>query len=261
VATTRVKKDEAEEMEDAPVTEESGRIIVIPKQNLRAMLLNLTGTTPLITHRFSEKARRQIRETQAKTAQKGAKSVRGPAEIAAEIMACHYPVEGREGIAPENGRYGFPSSGFKSASFSAAVHGTGLFKSRVKCLYFVTGELVPIYATSIDVREDAVRLENGVVQLRYRPYYAEGWTAQVGVRYMPDAISPDQIVNLFDIAGSAVGIGENRAGKTGNTYGSWSISNVESCAVEDLPTFRAEVEDNDILAQARAIARQMGALS
>jgi hypothetical protein len=256
----RVKKDEVAEMLDEE-KDEGGRTIVIPQQKLRAMLIRLKGTTPLITHRFSEKARRQIRETQAKTAQKGAKSVRGPAEIAAEIMACHYPVEGREGIAPENGRFGFPSSGFKSASFSAAVHGTGLFKSRVKCLYFVTGELVPIYATSIDVREDAVRLENGVVQLRYRPYYAEGWSAEIGIRFMPDAISPDQIVNLFDLAGSAVGIGENRAGKTGNTYGSWAITGVEPCALDDLPDFHAEIEDNDILSEAREIARQMGALS
>lgn len=237
-----------------------GRVLTIPGQKLEGLFISVEGTSPLIVHRFGDKARTQIRETQAKKATKGAKSVRGPEQIAQEIMACHYIVAGNEKLGATEGRYGFPASGFKGAAVSAAPFGSGMFKSRAKSLFFVPGEIVPVTCETIEPREDAVRLENGVVQLRYRPYYL-GWQASFGVQYSPDTISAEQIVNLFDLAGNLVGIGENRPGKTGNSFGRWKVVTVEARPSDDLPVYFMAGEDNAILAEAREIARKMGGVS
>ncbi len=242
------------------VSEPRGKTLVIPAQRLSGLLIHVEGTSPLIVHRFGNKARTQIRETQAKTAQKGAKSARGPEQIAEEIIACHYEVAGSDKLGPTEGRFGFPASGFKGAAVSAAPFGTGLFKSRVKSLFYVRGDVVPVTCERIEPREDAVRLENGVVQLRYRPYYF-GWKASLGIKFSPDSISAEQIINLFDLAGSLVGVGENRPGKTGNSFGQWKVVSVETCLPDDLPVYQMATEDNSILAQAREIARSMGGVS
>ena len=84
--------------------ESKGNAISIPAQQVECMLLFLEGTTPLIVHRFAEKARKEIREKHAKKATKSARDVRGPTEIAEEIAACHYPIQGNEGKAATEGR-------------------------------------------------------------------------------------------------------------------------------------------------------------
>jgi len=236
------------------------RSIVIPQQQLSGMLVEVEGITPLIVHRFGEKARKQLRDAHEKKATKSARPQRGAAEIASEIAACHYPVVGAEKKGPTEGRYGFPAAGFKAAAVSASPFGSGLFKSRVKSFFFVPGEVIPITCDAIDPREDAVRLANGVVQLRYRPYYL-GWKAAFGVQYCSDVITREQLLNLFDLAGTMCGIGENRPGKTGGTNGQWKIVTVLEKAVGDLPRMQILIEDNDLLAQARDIARAMGAVS
>jgi len=234
--------------------------ISIPKQQIDCLLLTLEGTTPLIVHRFAEKARKQIREKHAKKATKTDKGVRGPAEIAEEIAACHYPVQGNEGKDATDGRYGFPSVGFKAAAVRAATLGTDLKMARVKTMFFVPGEIIPVTCEEIEVREDVVRLSGpgAVPQLRYRPYY-HNWAAVIGIEYVAGQLPMEQIVNLFDLAGQQVGLGENRPGRTGGTYGRFKIAGVTGAKPDDLPRFSMAPESNDILAQAIEIARKMGA--
>ena len=247
MATTATKKDQGNE-------------IAIPAQQMAYLLLSLEGTTPLIVHRFSEKARKQIREKHAGKPTKSAKSVRGAAQIAEEVMACHYPVLGNEGENATEGRFGFPSVGFKAAAVRAATLGTDLKMARVKTMFFIPGDVIPITCENIEVREDVVRLSGpgAVPQLRYRPYY-HNWKATVGVEYVAGQLPMEQIVNLFDLAGQQVGLGENRPGRTGGTYGRFKIDTVTTAEPKDLPRFSMAPESNDILAQAIEIARKMGA--
>lgn len=235
-----------------------GRAIVIPAARMEGMIVSLEGTAPMIVHRFSEKAKRAIREKRAKQATKTERAQKGAPEIAAEIMACHLPVKGNEKLAPTKGRFGFPASGFKGACVRAATLGTGMPMTEARIMFFVTGEAVPISCEHIEAREDAMRVQ-GKADLRYRPYY-HGWKAEVGVRYNPSVISMEQIVNLFDIAGQQVGVAENRPGKTGGTFGTWKVVNVRSVPLADLPDYRVVVEDNELLAEARKLAAKMGAI-
>lgn len=241
-------------------TPEKGRAIVIPGTKMEGLLLSLEGTTPLIVHKFSEKAKGAMRDKRAQTATKTDKPKKDAAAIAEDVMSCHLAVAGNEHLGPCEGRFGFRSSGFKGAAVRAASLGSGIKMTEARIKFFVTGEVVPIACDCIEPREDAVRVGKGVADLRYRPYYF-GWKAQVGVRYNPNGISVEQIVSLFDAAGQQVGIGENRPGKTGDIYGQWKIVDVRSLPVSELPDYSMIVEDNDMLAKAREIARTMGAVT
>ena len=72
---------------------------------------------------------------------------------------------------------------------------------------------MPIEGKS-NMREDMVRIGMGTADVRYRPEFKE-WRVKLPIRYNEDAISLDQIVNLFNLGGFGVGIGEWRPEKRG----------------------------------------------
>ena len=65
------------------------------------------------------------------------------------------------------------------------------------------------------MRTDAVRIGMGTLDLRYRPEFQE-WSVALRIRYNAAAISPEQIVNLYNVAGFAVGIAEWRPERDGS---------------------------------------------
>jgi hypothetical protein len=52
-----------------------------------------------------------------------------------------------------------------------------------------------------------VRVGMGTADIRYRGEF-KTWSATVTVRYNARVLSADQVVNLFNTAGFAVGVGE-----------------------------------------------------
>ena len=64
------------------------------------------------------------------------------------------------------------------------------------------------------MREDMVRVGMGTADIRYRPEFPK-WRAEMTLRYNADAISLDQIVNIFNLAGFGVGVGEWRPERDG----------------------------------------------
>jgi hypothetical protein len=69
------------------------------------------------------------------------------------------------------------------------------------------------------MREDAVRNQTGVVDLRYRPMF-ENWGATIKVEFIPSILSLDSVISIVDAAGIG-GIGEWRptAPKSNGDYG------------------------------------------
>ena len=63
------------------------------------------------------------------------------------------------------------------------------------------------------MREDTVRISMST-DIRFRPEYRD-WSMEFDVVFNSRAISPEQIVNLVNIAGFGIGIGEWRPERSG----------------------------------------------
>lgn len=182
--------------------------IEIPKIRVRQMEVTLVGDSPLICHAWSEKAKRQMLDKQMKKA-KTAKEAKDPERDYKESLYEH----------PDGG-HGFPCVAFKSAAVGACRFSDGIKMTEARGAFHVVGELAKINGEP-SMREDMVRVGMGTADIRYRGEFKE-WSVKLLVSYNADALSPEQIINLFNIAGFGVGVGEWRPEKDGS-YGRFHV--------------------------------------
>lgn len=173
----------------------------------------IVGTSPLIIHKFSEKAQKMIEDKQAKKA-KGGREARNPEE---EVQQALYYFN--DGVT-----YGFPAGGFKAAMIRAGKQ-LGYVMADLKGWFFVVPDeketnLVEIVGEP-KMRTDMVRIGMGVADVRYRPEFPS-WSALLKIQFNSHAISAEQIFELIALAGFSCGIGDWRPEKsaTGN-FGTW----------------------------------------
>jgi hypothetical protein len=188
-------------------TEPKEERIQIPQLELKEFDLSLIGDSPLVCHKWSEKAKAEIRDKQAKKAKQG----RAKRDPKAEYRASLYE--------HPDGGYGFPTIAFKAAAVRAAKQ-AGMTMTDARCCFHVAGELVKIKGKPA-MREDMVRVSNGAADIRYRSEFTK-WSAVIRVRYNAAVISAEQLINLFNIAGFGVGVGEHRTEKDG-AWGMWHV--------------------------------------
>ena len=169
--------------------------------------LRLVGTSPLIVHKWSEKAKRQMLDKQMKKASQG-KEAKDPEQDYREALY----------IRPD-GSYGFPAVGFKAAAVRAGTY-CDMKMVFLRGAFHVEGDLVRIDGEPRP-REDMVRVGMGTADIRYRPEFPE-WSTELEVTYNSRALAVEQIVNLFEVAGFAVGVGEWRPEKDGQ-FGRFSV--------------------------------------
>lgn len=185
--------------------------LTIPSLNLGTVLLHIVGDSPLIVHAWSEKAKGEMRDKQMGRA----KNKKEPKDPEADYQAAFHRLP--------DGRPGFPCIGFKAAAVSAARQVDGLKMTFLRGAFHIDGELVPIEGEP-RMREDMVRIGMGTADIRYRPEFAE-WSAVLPVKFNRNAITVEQLVHLFSVAGFAVGIGEWRPERDG-PYGRFSVASV-----------------------------------
>ncbi|HQP39342.1 MAG TPA: hypothetical protein PLI95_29365 [Polyangiaceae bacterium] len=115
----------------------------------------------------------------------------------------------------EDGRDGFPAAGVKKAIANAFRFSDGIKKVEINgALHVEPGaELIPIDCREMVMREDTVRISMST-DIRFRPEYRD-WSMEFDVVFNSRAISPEQIVNLVNIAGFGIGIGEWRPERSG----------------------------------------------
>lgn len=201
--TATSKKDEHEEL-------------VIPALELATMQIRIVGDSPLIVHKWSEKAKKMILDKQMKKAKNG-KETRNPFR---EYCDALYWLDGepenptQEDI--DNGRFGFPTVAFKACAINAGYQ-QGIIekKTTVRGAMHIIGEYAEIKGRP-RMREDMVRL-GGITSpadLRYRPEFPE-WETVLTIQFNTKAISKEQIANLLNVGGFANGVGEWRPEKDG----------------------------------------------
>lgn len=193
----------------AKTKKKTEQIIEIPSLDIRLMELKLEGDSPLICHAWSEKAKKEMLDKQMKKA-KQAKKAKSPEKDFEDSLYKH----------PDGG-YGFPAIGFKSAAVNACSHSDGITKVLARGAFHVQGELVKIEGSKPTPREDMVRIQM-TTDIRYRGEFKK-WHVKLQIRYNASVISPEQITNLFNIAGFATGIGEWRPQK-GGPYGMFHVA-------------------------------------
>lgn len=187
--------------------------------------VRIVGDTPLIMHRWSEKAKREILDKEmgkAKAPREKKRPVNDfcrsmywmqnePAEDATdeEIMA-----------AVEDGRWGFPVTAIKQAAISAAFR-SGMSKDKVslQAAFFIVGEgeeqLAEVKGDKPHIREDMVRVGMGSADIRYRGEF-NNWYMDLTIRYNKNGqYSLEQILNIINLGGYGCGIGEWRPEKSG----------------------------------------------
>ena len=187
-------------------TEQVG--ISIPQIAIQRLMVKIVGDSPLITHAWAEKAIRQIKDKQAKKATKG-KEARDPE---ADYQAAFYRTD--------DGVPAMPSVAFKSAAVSAC-RDLDMKMTEARGRFHVEGEFIEIIGEP-RMREDMVRVGMGTADIRYRPEFVK-WSAILPITYNSTQISPEQIINLLNVAGFGVGVGEWRPEKNGQ-YGRFHVA-------------------------------------
>jgi len=219
-----------------------GTIFQLPRMSREKINITLIGETPLIVHRFAEKAKREMLEKQTKSAQKGKAAKNPEADFDASIYRM------------ADGGHGFPAVAFKAAAVTACTSLAGITKVAARQAFHVSGqqairqgafasaitteELVPIHCPAPTMREDMVRVGMGTSDIRYRAQYWP-WAIDIMVEFNPLAMSAEQVLNLFNTAGFACGVGEWRPERDGSN-GRFRV---------------AEADDADLLAD---ILRRVG---
>lgn len=203
--------------------------VVIPNVEIKTAVLKIVGDTPLIMHKWSEKAKKEILDKQMKKAKSKGHDAKSPIE---DFINSMYWLEGEPADKTESGfyeamkhnpRFGFPSVAFKAAAVSAGYR-LGVTQNKVSqnAAFHIDGEMVEIHGAPT-MREDMVRVGgiSKAADIRYRAEFAD-WYAIIPIRYNAGQISLEQLANLFNLGGFACGVGEWRVEK-GGSFGMFHV--------------------------------------
>ena len=199
--------------------------IEIQPPNFKIVKLRLEGVSPLMLHKFSAKARKQMEEAQQ--AESKTKRKREPKNYEAEYRGAKYISTAKwEGV---------PALSIRAAMIRACANVDGLPMTVAKGAFFIkpdgfdVADGTPLIKIQGKAKHDTrpVRLESGVTDLRNRPRY-DKWACEVGIEFDADLVSAADIANLLARAGTQIGIGELRPfGRKsfGGDFGMWCVKN------------------------------------
>ena len=193
---------------------EINTLIQIPELNEKRLTLTIVGDTDLITHKWSERQKKKIREKQAKQAV-NAREARDPWQEYCDSVYWLSPMPETPTAADiKTAKFGLPSIALKDAAVTACTSVSSVTKIAARQCFHVVGEYLEIKSDPPFMREDPVKIGQGTSDLRYRGCFCN-WEITCAVRYNADLLSTEQLVHLFNIAGFAVGLGEWRPEKNG----------------------------------------------
>jgi hypothetical protein len=188
-----------------------GEVIVLSPPKVETVNVEVIGTSPLICRNWSQTQKDLMLAKQTKRACK-AREAKKPERDYEESLYRH----------PQGG-YGFPAVAFKAAAVRAGTYAE-MKMTFLRGAFHVSGEMVKLNGQP-SMREDMVRLQGKVADIRYRGQFAE-WSAVVPIQVNVSVLSIEQLANLLVIAGFAVGVGEWRPEKNGQ-YGRFEIGSIQ----------------------------------
>lgn len=196
--------------------------IELPRLAIETIRIPIIGDSPLITHAWSEKARKMMLDKQMKKAAKGREAKDPWVDFCGALYWIDPKPDAPTESDIEQGRFGFPTIGLKAAAVDACTSVAGMTKVSARQAFHIDGELVEILGPPPALREDIARVGMGVADLRHRPEFSL-WGAVLTVKINTSAMSAEQVVGLFDLAGFAVGVGDWRP-QRGGPYGRFHVA-------------------------------------
>ena len=206
--------------------------VEIPQLKMETAVIHVVGDTPLIVHKWSEKAKKEIRDKQMKKASTK-KEAKDPV---ADFIDTLYWLDGEPEEKTQEGfekalaagaRFGFPATGFKQCAIMGAYRlGADIKTTVAKAAIIIPCEYIEIKGKAVTMREDMVKVGgiSKVADIRYRAQI-EDWEADIPVKYVSSVLSLEQVINLFNLGGFACGVGEWRNEKNG-VFGSFHVAGV-----------------------------------
>jgi hypothetical protein len=200
-------------------------------------LVWIIGDTPLITHAWSEKAKKEMLAKQVKATKPG----RVPREPEDDFVDSLYLI----GTDPRTGKkaYGFPSMGIKNAILASAHKDKGIPRSSVLGALWIDAPIVRtrpalskavcdmplarVYAGEPEMREDMVKIGSGLKKTANLAYSGQfsTWAIRLSIRFNPAVLTPKQLCFLITEAGIASGLGEWRNERHG-VFGCFHIASL-----------------------------------
>lgn len=183
--------------------------VVISAPNIKTAVFQITGTAPLVIHRFSHKAKQEMAQKMKDGSQAKKGKKRDPKDFDEAYNEARY-------IAPD-GWDGFNASSIRAALISACRL-CGFKMTIAKLSVFVTPDgwdekepEIPLVRIEGKPRklESTARVETGQAYITIRACY-DKWSAKLNIRYDADMFTVTDLANLLMRAGEQVGIGEGR---------------------------------------------------
>ena len=207
-----VKKSTNDVMEIAPI-------------KITNVTIRIVGTTPLIMHAWSEKAKREMLDKQMKVTKTKAREAKNPFEdfIRSMYWLTDMPTEmtpeAFENAISNGARFGFPVTAFKQAAISAAYRmGWTKDKMSLRGAFFIEGDenqMLEIKSDTPIMREDMVKVGMGTADIRYRGEF-RNWYADMTISFNENGqYSLEQIINIINAGGYVCGVGEWRPERDG----------------------------------------------
>jgi hypothetical protein len=185
----------------------------IPAPNIKDMKVKIKGTSPLIFHKWDEKAIRMMLDKQMKKAVKG-REVRDPEKEAENSF-----------YTDAEGKVAFPARNIKQAIVGSARFLSGLPMTILRGAVFVVGDkdgFIPVTYKKKSHRQDMVTVGMGSADIRFRGQ-VEDWNMEFIIRFDADILSAEQVLNLLQRAGFSQGLGEWRPEKNGD-FGTFEVT-------------------------------------
>jgi len=210
---TPVEVEKETPPEDA-IMRSRGGILTLPNIRTQVVTVLIIGTAPLIVHKFSEKMRKRILAKHMGDVIED----REPKDPQANFEAARYRLT--------DGTDGIPAGGLKAAIVSATGRDTGIAVSKAKGAFRVAADdpatnLCRILSPSPPrMREDVVRNDSGVVDIRHRPEFFP-WACLVKVQFLPAYASAKRVLAAIQMAGFRVGLCEWRPASPKSLSGSY----------------------------------------
>jgi hypothetical protein len=218
--------------------------VSLPELDLQRITIKLVGTSPLVTHPFSKKAIAAIEDKQHGKAKNSKHEARNEWQ---EIIECCYWIseppsefteEAWESALANGARFGFQAGGLKNCAVSAAYRrglvpnmptARGLFAIENTFVDYLYGKQVVeiLYNTPPKMRRDCLSTFNSGADMRYRPQF-DDWSMNLSLVYDNSVITRDILINWFKLGGFSVGIGEARAEKCADNWGSFTLAEAKS---------------------------------